>query len=89
MRIGVTSVTCIANTLEGVNDHQRCVGVLRKKVGKLYLQSLSYASGNGGKVQRLRCIIRDLKQAALDTGETVLQTEVEHSAAVRWEVPHV
>ena len=63
--------------------------MLRKKAGELLLQSLADACGDGGEAQCLRRVVGNLKQAALDTGEAVLQAEVEHSATVRWEVPHV
>ena len=62
--------------------------MLRKKVGELLLQSLADACGDGGEAQCLRRVVGDLKQAALDTGEAVLQAEVEHSTSMGREVPH-
>ena len=86
--VGIAAVAAGADALQCVDDHQRGVGVLRKKVGELLLQPLADACGDGGEVQCLRRVVGDLKQAALDTGEAVLQAEVEHSASMGREVPH-
>ena len=43
----------------------------------LLLQPFADTSGHSGEVQRGRRVLGELKQPALDTGEAVLQTEIE------------
>ena len=37
--VGRAGVVAVADALEGINDHQRRVGVLCEKVGELFLQA--------------------------------------------------
>ena len=43
--------------------------------------------GHDGEVQRGRCVLCEIKEAALDTLKAVLQTEVQHLAWARGEGP--
>ena len=37
--IGYAGVVSVSDALKGIDDHQRCVGILREEVGELFLQA--------------------------------------------------
>ena len=61
--------------------------MLLQKLLNLFHQPVVELLGHDGEVQRGRCVLREIKEAALDALKAVLQTEVQHFAWARGERP--
>ena len=61
--------------------------MLLQKLLNLFHQPVVELLGHDGEVQRRRRVLREIKEAALDTLEAVLQAEVQHLAWPRGERP--
>ena len=85
--VGVRVIARGADALERVDDDEPGLRMLLQKLFDLFHQSVVELLGHDGEVQRGRCVLREIKEAALDTLEAVLQTEVQHLAWVRGERP--
>ena len=69
-----------ADTLERVDDDEPGLRMLLQKLLDLFHQPVVELLGHDGEVQRGRCVLREIKEAALDALKAVLQTEVQHLA---------
>ena len=85
--IRVRIIACGADALERVDDDEPGLRMLLQKLLDLFHQSIVELLGHDGEVQRGRCVLREIKEAALDTLEAVLQTKVQHLAWPRGERP--
>ena len=69
-----------ADALERVDDDEPGLRMLLQKLLDLFHQPVVELLGHDGEVQRGRRVLREIEEAALDTLEAVLQTEVQHLA---------
>ena len=69
-----------ADALERVDDDEPGLRMLLQELLDLFHQPVVELLGHDGEVQRGRRVLREIKEAALDTLEAVLQTEVQHLA---------
>ena len=69
-----------ADALERVDDDEPGLRMLLQELLDLFHQPVVELLGHDGEVQRGRCVLCEIKEAALDTLEAVLQTEVQHLA---------
>ena len=76
-----------AGALERVDDDEPGGGMLLQELLDLFHQPVVELLGHDGEVQRGRRVLHEIKEAALDALEAVLQTEVQHFAWVRGERP--
>ena len=85
--IRIRVIACCADALERVDDDEFGLRMLLQKLLDLLHQPVVELLGHDGEVQRGRRVLREIKKAALDTLETVLQAEVQHLAWPRGERP--
>jgi len=78
--IRVRIIACGADTLERVDDDEPGLWMLLQELFDLFHQPVVELLGHDGEVQRGRCVLCEIKEAALDTLEAVFQTEVQHLA---------
>ena len=78
--VGICVIACGADALERVDDDEPGLRMLLQELLDLFHQSIVELLGHDGEVQRGRRVLREIKEAALDTLEAVLQTEVQHLA---------
>lgn len=76
-----------AGALERVDDDEPGGGMLLQELLDLFHQPVVELLGHDGEVQRGRRVLREIKEAALDTLKAVLQTVVQHLAWMRGECP--
>ena len=69
-----------ADALERVDDDEFGLRMLFQELLDLFQQPVVELLGHDGEVQRGRCVLCEIEEAALDTLEAVLQTEVQHLA---------
>ena len=69
-----------ADALERVDDDEPGLRMLLQELLDLFHQPVVELLGHDGEVQRGRRVLREIKEAALDALEAVLQTEVQHLA---------
>ena len=85
--IGIRVIARCADALERVDDDEPGLRMLLQKLLDLFHQPVVELLGHDGEVQRGRRVLREIKEAALDTLKAVLQTEVQHFAWPRGERP--
>ena len=73
--------------LQGVNDDQHCVRVVREKCVHLFFQPLTDERTLCAEVDAAWCVLCDLKQPVLDAEDGILQTEIECGALLGGHVP--
>ena len=73
--------------LERVDDDEPGLRMLFQKLLDLFHQPVVELLGHDGEVQRGRRVLCEIEEAALDTLEAVLQTEVQHLARACGERP--
>ena len=76
-----------ADALERVDDDEPGLRMLLQELLDLFHQPVMELLGHDGEVQRGRRVLREIKEAALDALEAVLQTEVQHFTWARGERP--
>ena len=76
-----------AGALGRVDDDEPGLRMLLQELLDLFHQPVVELLGHDGEVQRGRCVLREIKEAALDTLKAVLQTEVQHLAGACGERP--
>ena len=69
-----------ADALERVDDDEPGLRMLLQKLLDLFHQSIVELLGHHGEVQRGRCVLREIEEAALDALKAVLQAEIQHLA---------
>ena len=69
-----------ADALERVDDDEPGLRMLLQELLDLFHQPVVELLGHDGEVQRGRRVLCEIEEAALDTLEAVLQTEVQHLA---------
>lgn len=78
--IGICVIARCADALERVDDDEPGLWMLFQELLDLFHQPVVELLGHDGEVQRGRRVLREIKEAALDTLEAVLQAEVQHLA---------
>ena len=78
--IRVRIIARSADALERVDDDEPGLRMLFQKLLDLFHQPVVELLGHDGEVQRGRCVLREIEEAALDTLKAILQTEVQHLA---------
>ena len=77
----------IPRLLQRVDDDKLCCRVIAQGLGDLFLQSAAQLSADGGKAQAGRCLIGQAIEPTLQAAHGVLQTQVQHVAALRPQSP--
>ena len=85
--IGIRVIARGADALERVDDDELGLRMLFQELLDLFHQPVVELLGHDGEVQRGRCVLREIKETALDTLKAVLQAEIQNLAWVRGERP--
>ena len=75
------------HTLQRVDHNQSCCWMLRQKLLDLLFQPALERVGHDRKVQRLRCIFRQVKESRLDALERIFETEIQRFALRCCKIP--
>ena len=75
VQIAVTASA--SNALQGINHNEFCVRMLCQELLDLLFQPMLERVGHDRKVQRRRCIFRQVKESRLDALERIFETEIQ------------
>ena len=75
--VQVAVTACTSNALQGVNDNEFCVRVLCQELLDLLFQPVLECVRHNCKMQRRRCVFRQVKEPCLDTLERIFKTEIQ------------
>ena len=87
VRIQIAVTTRTADSLQRINDNEFCVRMLRQKLLDLLFQPVLECVRHNCKVQRRRCIFRQVKESRLDALERIFETEIQRFALRCCEIP--
>ena len=85
VQIAVTA--CTLNALQGVNDNEFCVRMLCQELFDLLFQPALECVRHDCKMQRRRCVFRQVKEPCLDTLERIFEAEIQDFALGCCEIP--
>ena len=85
VQIAVTART--ADTLQRINDNELCVRMICQELLDLLFQPALECVRHDCKMQRRRCIFRQVKEPRLDALERIFEAEIQHFALGCCEIP--
>ena len=87
IRIQIAVTARAADTLQGVDHNQFCIGMFGQELLDLLFQPALERVGHDRKVQRRRGILRQVKESRLDTLERIFETEIQNFTLCCCEIP--
>ena len=87
VRIQISVAARSTDTLQGVNHNKLCGRMLGQKLLDLLLQTALECVSHDRKVQRRRCIFRQIKESRLDTLKRIFKAEIQNFALCCCEIP--
>ena len=87
VRIQISVAARSTDTLQGVNHNKLCGRMLGQKLLDLPLQTMFERVRHNRKVQRRRCVLRQVTEPCLDTLERIFETKIQNFTLCRCKTP--